>query len=71
MCLYCNLRTPSERPPCVTGLAPLPLVWLLEDLGTPRGAALTMTPAEATAALGAAARDRWLARALEAPAHVY
>lgn len=71
MCLYCDLRTPSERPPCLTGLAPLPLVWLLEDLGTPRGAALTMTPAEAMATLGAVARDRWLAQALEAPAHVY
>ena len=70
MRLFCDLRTPSERRPCQTGLAPLPLVWLLEDLGTPRGAALTITPAEAMTTLGAVARDRWIDPTLEA-AHAY
>lgn len=58
MCIHCAYTEPSERPPCVTGLAPLAYVHALQDLGVDRGRALLMTPGEAVAALGAAVRNR-------------
>lgn len=60
MCLHCAYRDPCERPPCQTGLAPLAYVYALEAAGVPRRESLTMTPRDALAALGAAARDRWV-----------
>lgn len=71
MCFFCSHLLPGERPPCESRLATYSQVETLTHLGVPRGDALLMTPAEAMATLGAVARDRWLAQALEAPAHVY
>ena len=60
MCVFCVDRDNFERPPCITGLAPLAYVYRLEALGIRRRESLTLSPVEALAALGAAARDAYV-----------
>lgn len=60
MCYHCLYRDPCERPPCVTGLAPLAYVYALEAAGVTRRESLTMTPADALAALAVEIRDRYV-----------
>jgi len=67
MCTHCLYTEPTERPPCVTGLAPLAYVAALQDLGVDRGRALLLSPAEAVAMMGAVMRDRLIDTLLQAP----